>query len=64
MEFQAKFEHEKGLNAGAINYGGRALQDELRIRYLQKTIESMEVCHDRDVKEIEIRLRSKMHVYV
>lgn len=36
----------------------------MRIRYLQKQLSQLEESHDRDIKTIELKLRSKMNVYV
>lgn len=39
------------------------MQDELRIRYLQFTMKRMEDFHEKEMQEMEIRLRNKMHGY-
>lgn len=63
-EFMAKFEHDKEMGAGTVMYAAREVQDEMRIRYLQKQLSQLEESHDRDIKTIELKLRSKMNVYV
>lgn len=64
LEFVSKFEHDKKMNAGAVLYARREVQDEMRIRYLQRSLASLEECRERDMKDVELKLRSKMHVYV
>lgn len=38
VEFMAKFEHSKKMNAGSVMYAHRQIQDEMRIRYLQQMV--------------------------
>lgn len=64
VEFIARFEHDKKMNAGSVQYSHRQIQDEMRIRYLQQLVQQLEDCHERDMKDIELKLRGKMHIYV
>ena len=44
-------------------YAERHIRDELKIRYLQSQYERLVEFHDREIREMEIRIRNKMHGY-
>lgn len=63
LDFSSKFEMDKNMDQGSIMYADREVQDELRIRYLQHHSKQLVEYHDRQMKEVEIRNRTKMHQY-
>jgi hypothetical protein len=46
-----------------MKYAPRAIQDELVIRYLQAQYARLETYHENEMREMEIRIRNKMHGY-
>ena len=62
-EFVVKFEMEKDYSAGYLSYADRHIKDELKIRYLQAQYKRFEDFHKREIREMEIRTRNKMHGY-
>ena len=63
LDFIAKFEKKKNLSIGTLNYSKREFQDECRIRYLQFTMKRIEDYHEKEMQEMEIRMRNKIHGY-
>jgi hypothetical protein len=63
-EFVVKFEQKKGFEHGEqLKYAKRELKDELIIRYLQAQYQRLELYHETEMREMEIRIRHKVHGY-
>lgn len=62
-EFRVEIEIEKDLKPGSSHFMGIQLNDEIRIRYLQKTLEKLESTQERRMREHEIRLKNRIHSY-
>jgi hypothetical protein len=63
MEYKTKFEMDHNLSPGQLVYAQRYLNDELKIRFLQDESLKQEDFHTREIREMEIRIRNKMHGY-
>jgi hypothetical protein len=63
-EYRIKFENEKKMDHGAALTAPRVVQDEMRIRYLQFELQYLKDFQDRESREMEIRMRNRMHGYV
>ena len=57
------FEKTKRMEPGDMNKAPRELQDEARIRYLQKQIKESDAHHASEMKQLEIKLKSKIEQY-
>ena len=53
----------KNYSPGQMVYAERKVKDELKIRYLQSQYKRLEEFHEREIREMEIRIRNKMHGY-
>ena len=63
QEFIIKFEINKSMAPGSTQYANREMHDEIRIRYLQNQNTRLEEFYTKEMRELEIRLRNKMHGY-
>lgn len=61
--FQTQFEMDHDLSPGQLAYLDRELKDKLNIRYMQDQILKLKDFHKREIREMEIRIRNKMHGY-
>jgi hypothetical protein len=53
----------KNYSPGQMVYAERKVKDELKIRFLQAQYKRLEEFHEREIREMEIRIRNKMHGY-
>ena len=62
-EFLIKFEADKKMDFGSIISAEREVQDEMRIRFLQMQYKHLTEFHEKEIREMEIRMRNKVHGY-
>lgn len=62
-EFLIKFETDKKMDFGSILTAEREVQDEMRIRFLQMQYKHLTEFHEKEIREMEIRMRNKVHGY-
>ena len=54
----------KGMKPGSVfDIGNEFILDEVRIKYLQKQYKQLQEFHNREIREQEIRMRNRMHLY-
>lgn len=63
VDFITSFENSKRMEPGDMNSAPREVQDEARIRFLQKQIKEVGAHHTSQMKELELKLRSKIEQY-